>query len=395
MRIRPRSIEIPLAFVALLFQIGCGGTQQPPSAQTQTKPTLFDTHELFYLSPFGDGSPYPSTKIYGYQIEKRTGTVAPVPGSPYTVVEGSAKQTVSVTRMDPAHRFLLVARDLAFGNADIALFTINAQDGSLVLSSTVSVPRLVFGLSLDTTGRFVYASVDTVNGNSIFSFRIDGGKLTQIAQTAVPFSADFPIAIVNPGKPLLHVYGTTFVEKSAVEGYFIQHITTFRIDPATGTLLPTGNTYVGRDLPSISGIDATGKFLFGEDSYSLREFAIGDDGRIEEMIGNALSIDPILHTGVFRILGNPLTNTLYINLFGTYRECAIAIAGYSPDTGAMSISWPSQANCRGDVQLAEATPDFLFGTNYGGNVFDPKTVVVIYRLDQSGAMIDQSYFPVF
>jgi hypothetical protein len=393
---RPRSVRIALVLVLWVLQIGCGGTQQPP-LQLQAKSAFFQTHEVFYLSPLIDGSLYRSTQIYGYQIAKSSGIVTPVPGSPYAMADGTTGQTMSVGPVDPAHRFLLAARDLGYGNgAEIELFTISAEDGSLVLSSTATVPRLVMGLTFDSTGRFVYASVDSLSGNSIFSYRIDGARLAKIAETPVPFQADFPKAIANPRKPLLHVYGTTFVQTGLLDGYWIQHITTFHIDGGTGALTPTEHTYFGRDLPFvIAGIDGPGNFLFGEDIFRLREFALHDDGSIDELSSNALQVENDLGTGVFRVLGNPSTNVLYINTWGTYRECAITLANYDANTGAMSLSHPSQTNCHDDVQLAEATSDFLFGTNTAYTSLDPRTAVVIYSLDQSGTIIGQSYFPVF
>jgi hypothetical protein len=387
------ALRISMLVIWSILLIGCAGLEQTPS-QPQAK-SFFATHDVFYLSPLIDGSPYRLTRIYGYQLDKSSGIATPVPGSPYTLADGAAGQLMSkVGPMDSARRFLLAVRENGQGKgAEIELFKISAQDGSLVLTSSQPVPPVsVKDLNFDSTGHFVYASVDGLNGNSIFSFRIDDSKLTPIAVTPVPFEADFPRAIAYPGRPLLLVYGTLEIQTDILDSIVIQHFATFHIDEETGALIPTGHTYSGTDLPFlVAGIDGPANFLFAGDLDKLREFSLHDDGSIEEMTSNALPYN-VIGSPVFQVFGNPEKNVIYMRT--DTGQCEITLGNYDPQTGAMSLSQPLAKNCEGIDQLAAVTPNFLFGTNT--ELSPPlNTAVVIRRLDPNGNIISESYFQVF
>lgn len=121
--------------------------------------------------------------VLAFAINTTTGTLTPVPGSPFTTGTNS-----DFTFADLSGRFLYVAN---FGSMDVSGFTINSTSGAL--TPIAGSPFATGGgrpdaVTVDPTGHFLYAADDSgVTGNAGFTIDQTTGALTLIAGS--PFVA--------------------------------------------------------------------------------------------------------------------------------------------------------------------------------------------------------------
>ncbi|MBV8052884.1 MAG: beta-propeller fold lactonase family protein [Acidobacteriaceae bacterium] len=228
-----------------------------------------------------------SHDINAYLINRNTGDLSPIPGSPFPIA-GVGHRVV----VHPSGLFVYVSSATPTSSgippADINAFAVQS-DGSLKLvpGSPIAIPggNGLPALAMDPLGQFLYASSFTSGGGAVAAFTVDrvSGALTPVPGSpfVVPVgvckpSADFcqesptDLAIEPTGKYLYGVLGI----QSAVAG--------FVIDRANGAL----SDLPGSPYPELSSfgnfcpfdafgacpnswtesIDPSGKFIYVTDS---------------------------------------------------------------------------------------------------------------------------------
>jgi 6-phosphogluconolactonase len=118
--------------------------------------------------------------VSGYAINKSTGALTPVPGSPFR-----ADNIPYAVTVDPTGQFAYVAN---FNSATVSIFKIDQCSGSLWASSK-SVPtggQNAIALALDPHGRFLYVTNTASDNVSAFQVGSDG-SLTAVAGS--PFAS--------------------------------------------------------------------------------------------------------------------------------------------------------------------------------------------------------------
>ena len=207
--------------------------------------------------------------VTGFAIDSATGMPSPLPGSPYATSDGAPSSAV----VDRAGRFLYVDQG-SFDSGSIAVFAIDATTGALTavpgspfahfasyarvaalalspdgrflftggqgigtyaVNPTTGVPTPVaitgssyfFGLAVDPTGRFLYAS--DFFGSVVRGFSIAAdGRLT-------PVGTPQPIGSVS--RAIVSVADLVYVASTGTDT-----IHAFRISPATGALAPVAGS---------------------------------------------------------------------------------------------------------------------------------------------------------
>jgi hypothetical protein len=150
-----------------------------------TKPTGAQYSELFGLlaDPGGDfvyvsgaGS---TGLIFGYQIDRQTGNLFPVPGSPFDVDLGSVL-------LDPNGQFLYAVSPID-GNTPITLssYRINRSNGELVLSTSTTLPApSALAVGINYTGAYVFLTSVPQNSStqeiSAYSVNTNDGAFSQV-----------------------------------------------------------------------------------------------------------------------------------------------------------------------------------------------------------------------
>jgi 6-phosphogluconolactonase (cycloisomerase 2 family) len=118
--------------------------------------------------------------VYGYQIDRRTGSLSAVPGSPFEVALGTMV-------LDPNGQFLYMAAETG-ANKTITLssYRINRSSGALSLASSATMPeQSAFAIGINYTGAYVYVTSIPESSSteeiSVYSVNANDGALTEIA----------------------------------------------------------------------------------------------------------------------------------------------------------------------------------------------------------------------
>jgi len=183
-------------YSALLYSLDAGGATLSAASQDSSgslvsltsfaSPTLPTTksqamaivNKQFLYIAMGD------TTIQAFRIDRSTGALSTIAGSPYTVPTTSGKATSTVA--DPQGRFLFVGSD---NTGEVWAYQIDSKSGILTLTagSPFSVQftfSRVSSLTVDGTGRFLYVGQgDPELGIMAFSIDPVDGMLSQLAGT--------------------------------------------------------------------------------------------------------------------------------------------------------------------------------------------------------------------
>ncbi len=205
----------------------------------------------------------PST-IYAYSINSTTGTLTLV-GSGLTInTGGTMNPSVASMTIDPTGRFLYAADE---GISSISTYSINT-DGSLTMIA-LPVPLrtapnyFVTGpawLSTDPAGKFVYCVNNLNNTFSVLSIGTNG-SLTPLNNFTVGFGNGITVGfIVAPNGKFAYLVQSTSV-------------TIFKIN-SDGSLASTSTTSIPAGITGAYAIDYTGKYLyFANNSNSNNTFS--------------------------------------------------------------------------------------------------------------------------
>ena len=165
-------------------------------AQT-TKPTGSPTPELLaLLTDAGGDFVYASASgatgwVYGYQIDRQTGSLSAVPGSPFQIPLGAML-------LDPNGQFLYMFSETG-SNKTITLgsYRINRSSGALSLASSTTMPeQSSFAPAINCTGAYIFLTSVPENSSteeiSVYSVNANNGALTPAAGSpySIPGTAE-------------------------------------------------------------------------------------------------------------------------------------------------------------------------------------------------------------
>jgi 6-phosphogluconolactonase len=253
-------------------------TTVPPTLPSSVGTDMVIVSKKFLYMPQDD-----SSTIQAFAIDRTTGTLTPISGSPFPSV--SADSVAS----DPTGRFLFVGSDTT---GQISVFQINATTGALVAApgSPFSAFNLDFAhtLAVDGSGKFLYASQGS-HFLPIYGFSIDQntGALSQVIGS--PF-------VLNVAGVRADFTGKYTVGLTGIVGD--NHLYVFAIDPTTGTLAPvTGSPFAtSATTPYDLRVHPSSQFV-----YSFGQDINGNVAAIE-----GFQLDPT--TGALTALtGSPFT----------------------------------------------------------------------------------------
>lgn len=197
---------------------------------------------------------FSSFQVFAYSIDAVSGSLTPIPGSPFPAVN----EPVS-TAVDPTGRFVYVANQGA--GAGVSAYTMDLTTGALapITGSPFPAGPEPSCVVVDASGRFVYVSNQTMDTTYQFSINPVSGFLTQIGATPPASGAGVSITVEPAGK---YAYVTDGLA--------------FAINSTAGTLsqIP-GPPFVTGSNPFSITVDPSGKFVFvanqggGVSAYSI------------------------------------------------------------------------------------------------------------------------------
>jgi 6-phosphogluconolactonase (cycloisomerase 2 family) len=258
--------------------------------------------------------------IQGFVIDRNTGAITPVPGNPIA----PTVPAIDSIAADPQGRFLYVGDH---STATIDAFQVDSTTGALTPTSFSPFPlsggASLSVLTVDGTGKYLYAS-DTKSGfGSVYGFTIDqfSGDLTPIAGS--PWALDLFFVQADPtGKYLM---GT-----DAFGG-----ITVVTIQQGTG-ILQTATSFATTNPPYALAIHPNGNFVytFALDNkihpLAVEGYQIDSTGNLTALAGSPFTTLPGMFGGKFDQDGT--------GLFALNTTGGVQVFVVDPATGAMTAN---------------------------------------------------------
>jgi 6-phosphogluconolactonase len=321
------------------YSIGSDGRLSSPSG-TSTPPLFWAGGAQSVASDPGGWYVYASSfnGIYAFQVDRSSGALIPVPGSPFPYFQQVGDQPLPKIMMDPTGNFLYVEFvGSSNSSAALATYRVDRSDGSLVWtgwSFSWGDPSYLQGVTTDFTGQFLYANV---NGTDTHVFKTDPnqGALTEESAAFNPggwpavagnrlylgVEASGPAGIlgysITNGDEYARLSGSPFsagppalqslwadwkgrflwaVEYPAEGGSAEDGIQAFRIGPASGNLTSSGAAQHFPSQADGGGLmlteDHTGSFVFSNLSFSASGYAKIIAWKIDRF-GNVMKLDAV------------------------------------------------------------------------------------------------------
>ena len=164
-----------------------------------------------------------NTNVLGFRVDRETGTLTPVPGSPF-----SAGAVASAIAIDPSGRFAYVTN---YGGNTVSAFKIDQRDGGLLAIASYAAGSNPDAVTVDPLGKFVY--VANLSSSDVSGYAIDQatGALTQITGSPFPTGTSPRSLAVDPNERFVYV---------ANEGS--DNIWGYTINASSGALAPLGTS---------------------------------------------------------------------------------------------------------------------------------------------------------
>ena len=328
-------------------------------------------------------SPHQGSKdLDAYFIDRDTGNLTEVPGSPFALSAEGLRVAVH-----PSGHFVYATSATTFPNSYIDAFKVQS-DGSLTLvsGSPYALNTGTSGaLAIDPSGKHLYIDANTSGGAAaVAGYAIDetSGALTPISGSPFPDPAFPGCTWCNSGPNDLEVdpTGNYLFGAESVE----DAVSAFRIDPATGTLTPlSGSPYaeggynvIGNSAPKDPwrlSIDPNDKFIYvaNSEGNSFSIFAL-----------NTTSGTPTYETSLPNnttcLPGLEVPDTVFVDPSGSFvyaQGWDRTYCGSGPASGSALIGFSiNQGN--GYLQSVPGSP---FANQYLGTSNSSQEKVVVTR----------------
>jgi 6-phosphogluconolactonase (cycloisomerase 2 family) len=254
-----------------LLQIGSGGTltnpngnSPAPSFQTDVAGNgqgalIADPQGQFVFGLVNSG-------IAVMKVDRSTGYLSPIPGSPFAVAQGATNLAIS-----PDGK-LLFSSDTASNLVES--FTVDRGTGSLSAAGSASTQNGPSWVTIDPSGKYVF--VTNMGSASLSAFTVDArGTMTALAGSPFP---------VGPGPNTVTASSNWVYVASSQDSKLYG----FKLDASSNTLTPIPGSPFSNpgQAGSLSAIALTpdGKFLFSANSGAGKQGAI-DSFRVDQTSG--------------------------------------------------------------------------------------------------------------
>jgi 6-phosphogluconolactonase (cycloisomerase 2 family) len=221
--------------------------------------TVDPTGQFVYMANYGGG-------ISAFTINSVTGGLTAVPGSPFPtappIIAGQVPGVNSVT-VDPTGKFVYAA--INQGN-DISAYTIDSSTGALtaVAGSPFVAGSLPVTVRVDPSGRYAYAANYDSNSISAYLINSSTGALTPIAGSPFPSGGGPGSLAINTSGQFLYVANGNSNDISA-----------YSINKSTGALTPlSGSPFASGAYPGGVSVHPSGKFLYVTTAGTISGYSI-------------------------------------------------------------------------------------------------------------------------
>ena len=379
------------------FSIGTNGTLAPidadaatagsqPSIAAGTNPhfvTFDPTGRFLYAANFGSGD------VSAYRTSA-SGSLTKVPGSPFTA--GAGARGIGI---DPTGKFAYVANHF---DASISAYTIDGNTGALTQidadAATNGVQNFPAGnrpggITLDPSGKFLYAA--NLVSNDVSAYAIDAATG---ALTALPGnfgrSGNLDVAMTHGTAPVTYTPKFAYVANQSPN-----NIAAYAINAGTGALAAIGSPVAAGTGPVSVAVDPSGRFAYAANrtSSDVSAYSIGASGALSAIDADAATagIQATIPAGTVPLYAavDPSGRFLYVANVGSGVADPGTVSAYTinPTTGALTridadpTTLGIQDFAAGggpDAVVVDPTGRFLYVANYG---FPGSGSVSAYEID--------------
>ncbi|MGO9086196.1 MAG: lactonase family protein [Candidatus Sulfotelmatobacter sp.] len=206
-------------------------------ATVQILGTAFDPEGKFLFA--ANRSDFSSDEVYVFSMDQTSGALTQVPQSPFTVISNSGPYG---TAINPSGNLLYVAlsNSISAQTSGIAAMTVDLNTGalSLVAGSPFSAGTGFQHLAVHSSGKFLYAILNT--DNDVYAFAIDqgSGSLTPVGGSPFPTGGG-PLSLAFDASGQFLLVGN-FTDSS---------ISVFKVDASNGKLSQVSGSPFAAGIP--------------------------------------------------------------------------------------------------------------------------------------------------
>jgi 6-phosphogluconolactonase (cycloisomerase 2 family) len=229
----------------LTSSVSLGGNNIEPVNSQVITPNGKYLYQADVYHPNGLGQPPAVPQLAAFSIDPATGALSAVPGGPISISTNISIGTMSI---DPTGKFLYASYE---DHNEVAAFSIDATSGMLTAVSgspfTVggSATTIVTTIAVDASGKFLIVGLEPgAVGNCLDVLSIDSGTgaLTLVPGSPFPPAALYcPVVTADPSEPLVYA-GTGGIQPGP--GVPPATVVTLSVDQTTGALTPVGQAAV-------------------------------------------------------------------------------------------------------------------------------------------------------
>ena len=217
-----------------------------PFAATTPGPLVVDpTGKFLYVAESGTNST--NSGVFAFTINATTGALTAVAGSPFAADSGTGALSI-----DPSGKFLYAAN--GFSN-DVSAYTINATTGALtaITGSPFAVAPEPSAIAIDPLSKFIYVTASYVSNTiSVFSINATTGALTAV--TGSPFAG--PLGVTDFTVDSLGNVAYAMGLQSGSAGAYTE-LVAYSINTTTGAVTQLGETMAGSGVGSLALANGT------------------------------------------------------------------------------------------------------------------------------------------
>ena len=300
--------------------------------------------------------------ISAYTVDSITGSLTPVPGSPFTA---GVAQPVSIS-LDPQDRFVYVIG--AAVPPFVSVFTVDPASGALTPvsgSPFATGGTIASAVASDPLGRFVYAVNQSSGGQqdgsiTVFSLDATTGNLTPVAGSPFDSGGRLPSSVTpDPTGQFL------YVTNNGSDG-----VSVFSVNATTGALTPLAAVDSQGTGPRSASLDPGDRFLYVDNFSSSNIGAFGADpatGVLTAIFGSPFALGT---SGENSVAADPAGRFVYAASSCLDPTCAadgaISVLSMNGATGALTQISGSPFDA-GGANTSSAIPDpsgrFIYAAN--------------------------------
>jgi 6-phosphogluconolactonase len=283
-------------------------------------------NKTFLYVPMGNAT------VEGFSIDRTSGALTAITGSPWTVAGTSV--TADDVATDAAGKFLFVGSETG---PNIWVFQIDATSGALTATAgspfSAGLTVVADEMTVDFLGQYLYVGQgDPTAGVGAFAINSSTGALTPLSGS--PFLAA-QVAQIHASPTAELLFGVKEVQDGTT-GAIDKNIYTYVINPITGALTEVGTGTVTLNAPFDFTIAPNGNYLYAQEAVV---------GALLDAPIEGFTID--VSTGTLASLGTfsgvPTAEGCRFDQSGLYLFCVNTLFGTtltvnvaSPTTGALT-----------------------------------------------------------